>query len=80
MTTRTSVGQYAQKPGYEYTYATGKQVWVLWGLVPVGRTNVSTPADGNCMVQTNLTFVDFVISAITGGLVTTYTIKVIAKN
>ncbi len=79
MTTKTSVGEYLESPGQEYTYAKGKQFWLFWGILPVGRTDVNTPRDGNCKIVTKYTFVDFLISGLTGGIVTSYTIKVLDK-
>ena len=80
MTTKTSVGAYKEKQGEEYTYAKGKQIWLFWGLMPMGRTSVNTPGDGDCQVITRLNVVDFIISGLTGGIVTTQTIKVKAKK
>jgi hypothetical protein len=80
MTTKTPVGKYIETPGKEYTYAKGKQFWIFWGILPAGRTNVNTPSDGNCQVVTKYTFIDLLISGCTGGLVTSYTIKVEAKK
>lgn len=48
MTTKTSVGAYRETQGNEYTYAKEKQIWLFWGLMPLGRTSVNTPSDGNC--------------------------------
>lgn len=80
MMTKTSVGQFTQTQGDEYTYAQGKQLWLFWGIIPLGRTNVSTPADGSCEVITKYNFGDFLIGGITGGILTSYTIKVKAKK
>jgi len=80
MTTKTSVGTYKEDPGNEYTYAKGKQLWLFWGIVPVGRTNVNTPGDGNCEVITRYNFGDVLISGLTVGIVKSYTIKIKAKN
>ncbi len=80
MTTKTSVGSFKESPGKEYTYAKGKQLWLFWGLVPLGRTNVNTPSNGNCEVITKFRFGDFLISGITAGILTSYTIKVKAKK
>lgn len=80
MTTKTSVGQYKELQGDEYTYAKGKQVWLFWGVIPLGRTNVNTPGDGNCLVTTKLNIGDFLISGLTCGVVTTQTIKIKAKK
>lgn len=80
MTTKTSVGAYTETQGNEYTYDKGKQVWLFWGLIPLGRTNVNTPNDGNCQVVTRYNFGDFLISGLTCGIVSTQTIKVNAKK
>jgi hypothetical protein len=80
MMTKTNVGAYTETQGSEYTYAKGKQIWVFWGLLPLGRTSVNTPGNGNCQVITKFNFGDFLISSLTGGIVTTYTIKIKAKK
>ncbi len=80
MTTKTNVGAYKETVGNEYTYAKGKQIWLFWGLVPIGRTNVNTPGNGNCQVITKFNFGDVLISGLTGGIITTYSIKVKAKK
>ncbi|MGB5988977.1 MAG: hypothetical protein WBG43_04495 [Marinifilaceae bacterium] len=80
MTTKTAVGQYREQTGEEYTYAKGKQVWVFWGLIPLGRTAVSTPSSGDCKVITRLNIVDLLLGTVTCGFITTSTIKVKAKR
>ncbi|MGI9545429.1 MAG: hypothetical protein ACR2MX_19365 [Cyclobacteriaceae bacterium] len=80
LSTKTSVGAYRETQGSEYTYAKGKQLWLLWGLIPLGKTSVNTPGDGNCQVITRFNFGDMLISGLTAGIVTTYTIKVKAKQ
>ena len=80
MTTKTSVGQYIEQPGEEYTYAKGKQMWLFWGLVPIGRTSVNTPSSGDCQVVTKFKFGDVLLSSLTLGIVSSYSIKVRAKK
>ncbi|MFM2156083.1 MAG: hypothetical protein RL516_832 [Bacteroidota bacterium] len=80
MTTKTSVGEFRELRGSEYTYAKGKQLWLFWGIMPLGRTNVNTPGDGNCEVVTRFNFGDALITGLTGGIVSSYTIKVKAKK
>jgi len=80
LTTRTAVGNYASTQGTTYTYAKGKQIWIFSGLIPIGRTSVATPPDGNCQVITKFSFGDVLIYGLSLGLVTTYTIKVKAKR
>jgi hypothetical protein len=80
MTTKTPVGEYLSQTGTEYTYDKGKQFWVFWGLVPIGRTHVNTPSDGNCEVVSKFKFTDVLISGLTGGILTSYSIKVNAKK
>lgn len=80
MTTQTPVGQYLSTQGETYTYDKGKQFWLFWGVIPLGRTHVNTPADGNCMVITKKKFGDVIISTITAGIIMTHSIKVEAKK
>ena len=48
--TRTRVGGYREDTkeahARTYTYAKGKQVYLLWGPIPLGRTSVATPEEG----------------------------------
>lgn len=80
MTTKTDVGAYREKQGNDYTYAKGKQLWLFWGIMPLGRTSVNTPGDGNCQVVTRFNAGDFLISGVTFGIITSQTIKVKAKK
>ena len=80
MTTRTSVASYRETEGDEYVYAKGKQCYLFWGLVPLGRTRVATPADGNCEVRTRYGFWDAFLSVITGGIFEMQSILVYAKH
>ena len=80
MMTKTNVGAYKESAGKEYTYAKGKQMWLFWGLVPLGRTDVSTPTDGRCEITTKYKFTDVLIGGLTGGILTSYSIKVKAKR
>ncbi len=80
MTTRTAVGSYREQEGKTYTYSKGKQMYLFWGLVPLGRTRVATPVDGNCEVRTSYNFWDALFSCITGGIFEMQTIKVKAKK
>lgn len=80
LTTKTTVGTFKEQTGQEYTYAKGKQFWLFWGIMPIGRTNVNTPSDGACEVITRFNVFDAIVSGITGGIITSYTIKVKAKR
>lgn len=80
MTTKTNVGPYKETKGNDYTYAKGKQLWLFWGLVPLGRTHVNTPNNGTCQVITRFNFGDVLISGLTVGIITSYSIKVKAKK
>jgi hypothetical protein len=80
LTTKTNVGMYQQKQGTEQTFEKGKQLWLFWGLVPLGRTNVATPQDGDCQVVTKFKFTDVLISGLTGGILYSYSIEVKVKK
>ena len=79
-TTRTAVGNYTVMvkvdKAQSYTYAKGKQVHIFWGIIPVGRTQVATPIDGNCQIKTQRRFIDAFVTALTGGIVSIQTITV----
>jgi len=80
MTTKTQVGTFKEQTGKEYTYDKVKQVWLFWGILPVGRSSANTPASGNCEITTKLKFVDMLIFTCTGGIVSTYSVRVKAKE
>ena len=80
MTTRTSVGSFTETSGKTYQYSKGKQCYLFWGLVPIGRTSVATPSDGACQVRTTFNFWDFLVSGITGGIFSMQSVRVYAKH
>ena len=80
MTTKTSVGSFNEEEGKEYVYDRGKQMWLFWGLLPIGRTDLSTPSDGTCEIVTKFRGTDVLITSLTGGLVSSYSIKVKDKK
>ena len=80
MTTRTSMNGYKEESGKTYKYSQGKQCYLFWGLIPIGRTSVSTPEGEPCQVRTSFRFFDAICSSITGGFFSMQTIKVMAKQ
>lgn len=80
MTTKTPVGNYLSQQGKEVTYDKGKQMWLFWGIIPIGRQHVNTPSSGDCQVVTKFRLSDVLISSLTGGLITSYSIKVEVKK
>ena len=80
MTTRTSMNGYKEASGKTYKYSQGKQCYLFWGLIPIGRTSVSTPEGEPCQVRTSFRLFDAVCSYITGGIFSMQTIKVVAKH
>lgn len=80
MSTKTTVGSFKEETGNEYVYDKAKQVYLFWGIMPIGRTNVSTPADGSCEVITKINILDFAITTCTGGIITMQSIKIKDKR
>jgi hypothetical protein len=80
MTTKTPVGKFSQTEGKTKTYSKAKQIYILWGMFPLGRASAATPEDGNCQVVTRYNIGDFLITGLTGGIVSTYSIKVEVKK
>lgn len=78
--TKTQVGSYREIVKVEktdtYNYSKGKQAYLFWGFLPLGRTQVATPMHGNCQVKTRMGFLDACVSLVTGGLFSMQTIKV----
>lgn len=80
LTTKTNVGNYREATGSSYKYSKSKQLWLFWGLMPIGRTHTSTPTTGSCQVITRFNITDLILSGLTGGIVISETIKVEAKK
>ncbi len=80
MSTRTSLGDYKAVQGEEYRYARGKQCYLFWGLLPLGRTSVATPTNGVCQVRTSFRFIDALVTTLTAGIFSMQTIRVYAKR
>jgi len=80
MTTKTTVGTYKEETGKEYTYDKAKQLYLFWGLIPLGRTDAKTPTDGSCEIITKHKAGDFLISFFTVGLLSSQTIIVKDKK
>lgn len=82
--TRTRVGGFSEEVKEDqtstYIYAKGKQAYLFWGLIPLGRTSVATPADGVCEIKTQRRFFDGLLSTITAGIFSMQTIKVRATR
>lgn len=80
VTTKTNIGAYRETKGDEYTYANEKQIWLFWCTIPLGKNQIDIPMNGNCQVITRFNLMDILISGITGGVVTTYSVKVKARK
>lgn len=80
MTTRTSLQNYKETQGQQYLYSRGHQCYLFWGLVPLGRTSVATPADQPCQVRTHVGFGDGLVSLITAGIFSMQQVRVYAKH
>lgn len=82
--TKTHVGQYREIVKVEeqdtYNYSKGKQAYFLWGFFPMGRTQIATPAHGNCQVKTRFGALDMLVSVLTGGIFSMQTVKVKAPK
>ena len=80
MTTRTPVGNYASAPGEPTVYSKGKQCYLFWGLLPLGRKNVEVPASKNCEVRTRVNFWDGLATTVTAGIFSMQSIRVYVKQ
>lgn len=80
MTTKTTIGNYKEAEGKPYKYSKGKQLWLFWGFVPLGRTNVNTPEQKGFKLITRHNVSDIIITGLTFGIITSYTIKIKVKK
>ena len=80
MSTRTSVANYQMTKGEEVCYSKGRQCYLFWGLIPLGRTRVSPPPDRVCEVRTRYGFWDAFVSLITCGIFEMQQIRVYTKK
>ncbi len=79
--TRTTVGNGpVGKESDVKVFSREKQVAILYGLVALNQPNPSKPTDNNYQIVTSFNVVDGIIKYLTGGLVTTETVKVVVKN
>ncbi len=83
-TTRTSVGDYRISTKVDkassYNYSKVKQVYMFWGLVPLGRARAAVPSHGDCEIRTGIGFGDFLVTLLTGGIISMQTVKVKAPR
>ena len=80
MTTQTSVRNFDEISGQDYYYAKGKQNYLFWGLMPLGKPNLSTPQVEPCQVRTEQSFVDGLVSTITAGIFCMQSVQIVAKR
>lgn len=80
MVTKTPIGEFKEAEGKVKTYSKQKQLYVLWGLIPIGRATANTPNEMPYQVVTKYNLGDVVVTYLTGGLFMTYTIKVEVKK
>ena len=80
MTTNTNVKNYDDLDGQEYYYAKGKQNYLFWGLMPLGKPNIQVPEDEPCQIRTTTTFVDGLVSDLTIGIFCMQSVRVLTKR
>jgi len=72
---RTDIAGYNRDFGEEKMYDRAKQFYLLEGLIPLGRATLKTPPDGICQVRSYYSPLDFLFTAVTGGLFSMRTVK-----
>ncbi len=80
MTTNTNVKNYDDLDGQEYYYAKGKQNYLFWGLLPLGKPNIQVPENEPCQIRTTTTFVDGLVSDLTIGIFSMQSVRVLTKR
>ena len=81
MTHRHTVGDGpVGKIGRIDTYSTTKQMYLFWGLMPLGHSQGAIPTHGNYQIKTSHNIVDAFLTGITGGIFSVRTVKVYVKK
>lgn len=73
MTTEVIVGD---KPDKTEKHDQTKQFWLFWGLLRLGDSQPDVPEGQDMIIKEKFRFLDFVISGLTGGIITARTIIV----
>jgi len=66
------------KSGVRYSHT--KQMYLFWGLLPIGQAQPRAPQGCGYQVKTAFNFVDILINGITGGIFGTRNIKILVNK
>lgn len=77
--TRTNIGTMDPKAEKE-VFAQTKQMYLFWGLVPLGNSQVKLPDHNNVQIKTAHNGVDLIATSVTGGIFSMVTIKCLVKK
>ena len=78
---RTTVGDGPvgkDTPATHYSHA--KQMYVLWGLLPLKHTQPAAPIGCGYQVKTSFNFVDALVSGLTAGIFSMRTVKIMVNK
>jgi len=68
------------KSGRTEIYSSTKQMYLFWGIMPLGFATPDVPKDGNYQIKTSFNIVDDILTGITGGVFSMRTVRVIVKK
>ena len=60
-------------------YSSDRNLYLIYGLIPLNKTNPRIPANGNYQIKTCHNVFDALISGITCGIITSRTTKILVK-
>lgn len=66
--------------GRTEVYSRAKQVYIFWGLVPLGRPQPAAPSHGDYQIKTGYNIGDALLSVVTGGILQFRTIRIIVHK
>ena len=79
--TRTTVGDGPVGKDIAAThYSHAKQMYVLWGLLPLKHTQPSAPQGCGYQVKSSFNFVDALVTGLTGGIFGMRTVKIMVNK
>jgi hypothetical protein len=81
MTNRVTIGSGpVGRQGSSKVYSKTKQLYIFWGLCPLGRSQPAIPEHKNIQIKTSHNIGDLLISFITFGIIDSRTVKILVNG
>src|SRR5581483_8665397 len=77
---RTTIGDGPVGKSEAAKYGKAKQMYLFWGLVPLGFSQPAAPMECGYQIKTSFNFFDMLVSGLTGGIFGMRTVKVLVNK